>query len=119
MFHADPAPAVVFTFFPIIIFIIFKLYKKRPVQTLLSSLVLYLVPFLPQILFELRNDFIQTKSLIAYFSGNNPSLSGQLPVVERFFNRIQVFFEFFTSSFSPENILLSTVLIINFRGSEN
>ncbi|OGD89361.1 hypothetical protein A3D04_03930 [Candidatus Curtissbacteria bacterium RIFCSPHIGHO2_02_FULL_40_16b] len=112
MFHADPAPAVVFTFFPIIIFIIFKLYKKRPVQTLLSSLVLYLVPFLPQILFELRNDFIQTKSLIAYFSGNNPSLSGQLPVVERFFNRIKVFFEFFTSSFSPENILLSTVLII-------
>ena len=111
MFHADPAPAVVFTSIPMFVFWFFKLYKKNLKKVILTSFLLYLLPFLPQIIFELRNDFIQTRSLVAYFSGYNPSLSGQLPFFERITNRLSTYYDFFTSSFSPNNNAFSLLLI--------
>ena len=111
MFHADPAPAVVFTFIPLFVFWFFKLYKKSLKKVILTSFLLYLSPFLPQIIFEFRNGFTQTRSLIAYFSGNNPSLSGQLPFFERITNRLSAYYDFFTSSFSPNNNTFSLLLL--------
>lgn len=108
MFHADPAPAVVNTFIPIAIAAIYKIYKSKNFKmVILYSLVAYLAPFIPQILFELRNNFIQTKSLLAYFLGENPSLSGQLPFFERVTNRIDLFFDFFKESFTPQSNFLT------------
>lgn len=108
MFHADPAPAVVNTIVPIAVLMVFKIYKSKIFKkTLLYSLVGYLAPFIPQIIFEARNNFIQTKSLIAYFKGENPSLSGQLPFFERLVNRVDVFSEFFRSSIAGGNTLVA------------
>lgn len=125
MFHADPAPAVVFTIVPIFIFFYFKLYRKKVtrgesqddrwwVKLVSLSIVSYLLPLAPLILFELRNNFIQTKSLMAYFLGQNSSLSGQLPFLERVTNRLSIFSEFFTTSFAAGNIVLTILFLVFF-----
>ena len=112
MFHADPAPAVVSTFIPLITLVIFKLYKSKDFpKTILYSAIAFAVPFIPQILFEIRNDFIQTKSLTTYFLGQNPSLSGRLPFFERVENRIGVFFDFFKNSMAGQTQLLALLFL--------
>lgn len=112
MFHADPAPAVVFSFIPPSIFLIFKLFKQQPIKVIYLSGLAYIVPFIPQIVFELRNNFIQARSLIAYFKGENPSLSGQLPLAERILNRLSVYFDFTKSGFAGGNSLIAILLIV-------
>lgn len=112
MFSADPAPAVVFSFIPPTIFFYFKIYKSKISKKVVAlSLVAYAMPFVPQIIFELRNNFIQTKSLIAYFLGDNPSLSGQLPFLPRVVDRIEVFLDFFASSFTGNNKILALIIL--------
>lgn len=112
MFHADPAPAVVFSFIPVFTFFYFKLYKfKNLTKSVVLCLFSYLLPFVPQIIFELRNNFIQTRALIAYFTGENPSLSGQLPLFERIANRIFIFFDFLNASFFGGNIVLTLIIV--------
>ena len=112
MFSADPAPAVVFTILLALIFIFFKFYEnKNRLKIILLSTTVYIIPFLPQILFEIRNDFIETKSLIAYFSGNNPSLSGQLPFISRFGDRLFLFFDLFKSGFTANNTILALIAL--------
>lgn len=114
MFHADPAPAVVFTSILIFIFFAYKLYKYKPVSNILFSAILFTIPFIPQIFFELRNSFIEMKSLVAYFLGHNPSLSGQLPLLERVINRTQIYLSFFNLSFSGGGLFLGFALFTFF-----
>lgn len=113
MFHADPAPAVVFSMVPVLIFLIFRLYKtKNLIKTISISVSLYLLPFIPQIIFEVRNNFVQTQALVAYFRGENPSLSGQLPFFERILNRFWVFFDFFRTGFGGGNNLVTVIFLV-------
>lgn len=111
MFSADPAPAVVFSFVPAIVFFYFKLYKSaKIIRIFLFSFFAYAIPFIPQIIFELRNNFIQSRSLISYFLGSNPSLSGQLPFFERIANRLELFLDFFSSNFTGSNKTVAVLL---------
>lgn len=113
MFSADPAPAVVFSFVPVVVFIFFKLYKAANFfKVLLHSIIAYTIPFIPQIIFELRNNAIETRSLIGYFSGTNPSLSGQLPFVPRALNRLEVFLDFFSANFTGSYKPLGLLLLV-------
>ena len=118
MFHADPAPAVVNTLVLLIIFVFFKLYRLKPMFKIPTyCAIAFLVPFIPQTVFEVRNNFIQTKSLIAYFIGQNPSLSGQLPPVARIVNRLSTFYDFYKVSFAGGNDLFAKLsLLIVFFG---
>lgn len=117
MFHADPAPAVVFSLIPAVVFVRFKLFKKDLIKLIIFSALAYTVPFIPQIIFELRNNFIETNSLIAYFQGNNPSLSGQLPILPRILNRVENFFEFFSISFTGGNKFIGLLtMLLTFAG---
>ena len=60
------------------------------------------------------------RSLVSYFSGNNPSLSGQLPLVPRIINRIIIFYNFFKFSFSPQSNPIALFLLgATFYGTIN
>lgn len=113
MFHADPAPAVAFSFVPPAVFIAYKMHRsKHLLKTAAASVFAYTLPFIPHILFELRNNFTQTKSLLAYFSGSNPSLSGQLPLADRITNRISIFVDFISATFIKSNKFFTFALIV-------
>lgn len=114
MFSADPAPAMAMTIVLAFFFFFCKIYKSPKI--IVASTAFYLIPFIPQILFELRNNFIQTKSLLGYFSGNNPSLSGQLPLLERIPNRLSVYFDFIKANFAPQNLLAAGLIIFTIFG---
>ena len=112
MFSADPAPAVVMTFVLVSFFFIFKFYRSSNLKKIiLSSTAAYLLPLAPNILFELRNNFVQTQSLLAYARGENPSLSGQLPLLQRIANRIDIYFELIKTSFAGDNTILALLLL--------
>ena len=88
-YHLEPAAGVMLTIF----LIVYKgpaLLKTRPglIRTIAISAILFLIPFIPQIVFELRHDFVETRSLISYFRGENPSLGGVLPLSQRLTERI-------------------------------
>ena len=56
--------------------------------SIIIAFLVFILPFLPQFIFELRHDFIQTKALTAYFQGKNPSLMGELALDQRVTERI-------------------------------
>lgn len=111
MYSADPAPAVVMTFVAIAVFLYFGLYKLENFKKILATLAAYTLPLSPNILFEIRNNFPQTQALLAYFRGENPSLSGQLPFLERLANRVDVYFDFFKASFAPQTPVAGFLLL--------
>ncbi len=114
MFGADPAPAAAFTIVLIFFFFYLRIYKSP--RSIIGPTIFYLIPFIPQIVFELRNGFVETKSLLAYFHGNNPSLSGQLPLLERIPNRLSIYLEFIKANFAPQNWLAVILVAVTLFG---
>lgn len=65
-FHFSSAFAI---FYPIIILSTLLVYKLRPsLQNILVAAASFSIPFFPQMLFELKNNFPQVKAIIEYFS---------------------------------------------------
>lgn len=65
-FHFSSAFAI---FYPIIIAVVLILHKLWPsLKQVVLAFLLFCIPFVPQLLFELKNDFPQTNAVIAYFS---------------------------------------------------
>lgn len=113
MFHAEPATAIVSTFTLVFVFFFYRLFKSENfIKYLPVYFVSFSLPFLPHLLFELRNNFLQTQSLIKYFVGSNPSLSGQLPLQQRLVNRISIFFDFLKEGFAGGYIYSTAILLV-------
>lgn len=72
---------------------LFVLWRRQRVKLkyLMVGSVFFLIPFLPQIIFELRHEFMQTKAILSYAQGYNRSLEGYLPLRSRIVNRIELF----------------------------
>jgi len=92
-FHLEPAAGVMLVGFMAVVVLINlqqvkKLRSLTSVKNIVIAFILFLLPFIPQFIFELRHDFIQSKSLIAYFQGKNPSLMGELSLDKRVIERI-------------------------------
>lgn len=76
-----------------VILVVFWLYKKKiSLKKLILSIFLFLVPWIPKIIYDFSNGFTQTLGFAAWiihkiipidFVGNNPSVS--LPIFLRFF----------------------------------
>lgn len=120
-YHLEPAAGAMLTLF-LILWIIWAILPIRligpirPIRNhkLLSlSAVLFILPFLPQLLFELRHNFIQSQSLVAYFKGENQSLGGVLPLAERIPERVTKFAGILTHSLFPtESVIFKWVLLL-------
>ena len=85
-FHLEPAAGVMLTGY--LTLFIFGRTPLPKFRALVLAFFLFSLPFLPQFIFELRHDFIQTKSLMAYFQGQNHSLGGELALGQRVTERI-------------------------------
>lgn len=103
-FHFSAAYAI---FYLPAILLIFLLERIRlSVKTLLIGLSSFILPFVPQILFELKNGFLQTRAVIKYFSTPEPHAFGfrkVLQVVSTTLNELSI-------SFVPELRLMPPVV---------
>ncbi len=95
-FHFEPATAI-FTTLSLVVFLLWqrKFFKDG---LLLKTVIAFLLPFVPQMVFELRHKFLQTRALMAYFQGTNESLAGKLPLFLRINDRAVKFLELFSGS---------------------
>ena len=109
-FHLEPATAI-FTALTLAVFIIWKIKlilknkNSGGVKIIFLSLIVFIIPFIPQIIFELRHQFLQTQSLILFIKGENKSLGGVLPFIPRVFDRAGKFLELFSGSVFSTHIL--------------
>jgi len=76
-----------------------------------QALVFFLIPFLPQAIFEFRHNFLQTKALWRLLSGGGSSLTpGGGGLVFRFFDRIRIFKEAWLSQ-SGNNLIMAGLIL--------
>ena len=101
--------ALLFIFFIAAPFIFKKvLFKKQYIFAILGAFIV----LLPRILFELRNNFLMTRSLIDYLT--NPKIyGGKSSIFERFLSRLDQMFRIFSEAFTDENKILAILVIVS------
>lgn len=113
MFHAEP-PLAVFSL-PSLLVITYLSPKKSAIfnlKYLILGLIVFMIPFLPLIFFDLRHGFIQTKSVFLYLTGDNQSLGDILPFHQRLADRFLQFFKIFRLSVLQKPTLAAILLLI-------
>jgi hypothetical protein len=88
MFHAEP-PISIFSLpsFLLISWLAPQKSKLLKPKTILTGLAVFILTFLPLIIFDLRHQFLQLNSILAYLQGQNQSLGDILPFWQRLFDR--------------------------------
>lgn len=89
--------------------IIFKLWPSR--KEIILSLMGFSIWFLPRLFFEIRNHFLQIKSLIIYIQ-NSGSTAFQLPFIERVLDRFKTIIFMFKDGYTNGNEIFAYVLLI-------
>lgn len=85
----------------------FWLFIRRKTLFILGLFIV----FLPRIIFDIRNDFLITKSILSWLS--SPTVYQQhLSFFERILNRIDLFFNNFAQAFSQSNKVLALPTLI-------
>jgi len=109
-FHFEPLIGLFLL--PVFFFTILFFKKGKLVWRQKRVFIAFLLPFMPQIIFEFRHQFLQTKAFLSLIMGKGSSLtpaSGDL--VYRLFNRLRVFQDVWINQ-SGEIILAILFLIL-------
>lgn len=114
IFHAEP-PISVFSL-PSLFLISYLSPKRRQLLNFKSIFlggIIFTIPFIPQIIFDLRHDFIQLKSVLFYIKGENQSLGDILPFWERlFFDRPLKFFQSFQTTILKQPLFITIFILL-------
>lgn len=101
------------------LFLILSIYKiKPPLKTILLAGIIFLIPLSPQIIFDFRHQFLQSRSLLNFILGRNQSLGENIPFFSRVADRCHLFLNFINQSLglgenSSQIIPLLLVLFIS------
>ncbi len=113
-FHLEPAAAI-FSTLTIIIFVFYLIFKEKihfKLKNVIIAGICFFIPFVPQVIFEFRHSFLQTRSLLAYFTGNNESLEGKLPFWQRLGDRFIKFLGFYNESLPVRQPFIGVLIFI-------
>lgn len=95
-------------------FILFSIYKRIPVKLLLASIGAFTVTLLPQLLFELRHDFIMSQTFFSEVLGKSQILGEKLTLLQIFQNHLQSFMEFSAGQLEIPPVVSGLLLIVSF-----
>lgn len=116
-FHAEP-PTGVASLLSLPVIMLFSPLKQslRSPRVLGIAAFVFLIPFTPLVLFDIRHDFIQIKALLSYIQGANESLGATLPFSTRIIDRITKFFDNFRLTFfyTPTFFAYIPLLLLGF-----
>lgn len=105
-YHLEPAAGLMLTLY-LGVWVCWAIWRNRNeiqhsiIRLFVYSFIAFSLPFTPQMVFELRHDFIQTKALVSYFRGESESLGGVLPLPERIPERVTKFARTLSQSVLP------------------
>lgn len=116
MFHAEP-PVSIFSIPALIIISVIaeRRGKFLNYKTIIFALGAFILPFLPQLLFDFRHDFIQLRSVASFLGGDTRGLQEIAPLTlwQRLFDRPEkLFFSFKEVIFNKLSPVFFGVLII-------
>lgn len=97
---------------PYLFVLLFWLRLKPSVKQWFQSMIFFLVPLVPHLLFEVRNNFLQSKSLLSFVMGENESLGGSIPVLDRINERLHLFWEFVVQGIGLPPVAVTVVLVL-------
>ncbi len=92
------------------IFIIFILRKKLTIKAILFFALGLLFIFSPRIIFEIRHDFLMTKTLISIFS-NGPMSFKQFSVLDGIFKILNSLFDTWNATLTGQNSMVGLILM--------
>jgi hypothetical protein len=101
-------------------FVIFSLIKRLPLKSILSAIGIFFLTLVPQIIFELRHDFLMSKTFINEVTGSSQILGDKLSFAETFSNHFSTFTDFSSGQYEiPATasmvLLLISVIFLGFR----
>lgn len=100
-------------FLPIVAISYFLFNKTKKATKDFFSLIFLLLPLVPQILFDLRHDFIQVKAVLTLFLGGGSSLTkGEGNLYFRFFDRLRIYKESLANASLNQILLMVFVILI-------
>lgn len=85
-----------------------KLFFNK--KNLIASLAGFIIAFTPRALFEIKNGFMQTKTLLNFIF--NPSSFQSKTLREIFLERIDIFWNYYVSLYPSENILAPVLILL-------
>lgn len=107
-FHFEPLIGILWI--PIFLITGFLFKKTNLILKNKKAVVFLLIPFVPQLFFELRHNFLQTKAFLTLLTGGSSSLTpAEGGVSFRFFDRLLVFRDIFVLQ-SGDNKVLAVFL---------
>lgn len=95
----------------IILSIIFTLKRKISIKSIFYFALGGLIIFAPRIFFELRHQFLMTKSFISFFSGGNSSYDVST-ILNTFISRLNILFDQFSSTLAAENKFIGLFILL-------
>ena len=108
-FHFEPVVAIGFNL--ALFVLLFSPIRKLSLRDKLFLSFVWLLPFVPQLLFEIRHNFLQTHAIIAELARFGQGLGGNLPIGMRLINRPLLLINNFISTTSNGNMFLSFLLL--------
>lgn len=95
-----------------LLLILFNFKRRYNLKAIIFYISGFIIPFLPRLLFEIKNGFIQTKTLINFFIA--PKLHNPKPFIEVFKDRLILFWTYFNGIFFDYNLLISIIALVIF-----
>lgn len=101
-----------------VIFLSFVLFRKKgqSFKYLLGAMFAFGFNFLPQLLFDLRHEFLMTKAVLGLFSGQSRGLGVTVPFPDRIFHRLNELRWITIESLGREN-LASYLIFVTVLGA--
>ncbi|HCS78548.1 TPA: hypothetical protein DIV55_02275 [Patescibacteria group bacterium] len=113
MFHAEPVVSV-FSLASLPVILLVTPHKKNLLnaKTILLAIIVFGLPFLPQIVFDFKHDFLQTRGVFVYLSGTSKSLGDILPFPERLLDRPVMLFTTYQLSIVRSSPFLAAIFLL-------
>lgn len=95
----------------IILSVILTVKRKIPIKSIFYFVFGGLIILAPRIFFEIRHQFIMTKSFISFFSSGNSS-HGVSTILNTFISRLNILFDQFNSTLAAENKFIGLFILL-------
>jgi len=92
----------------------FKLFRDSylNIKKLVCFFGGFIIPFFPRLLFEVKNDFIQTKAFINFYI--HPTSTNQQSFLSTLIERAQIFFRYYLQLIPKENVYFGVLIFLFF-----
>lgn len=99
--------------FGVSVAVLVLLFKRLTLVSIFAIGIGFLITLLPRLLFEVKNNFLMTGSIITYFTEQTPKDAvGHLSAGELFMNRIDVLFALWRETLAVNNTILGVILLV-------